>query len=82
MGEVTDMVDWMVNEEAAQGRMVEGQCGPSEDVDTITGLAGMYLWWTLKSMEVEKKNATQMVGFLHEESEGPNHLGSVTFWKS
>jgi hypothetical protein len=37
------MVDWMVNEEAAQGRMVEGQCGPSEDVDTITGLAGMYL---------------------------------------
>jgi hypothetical protein len=29
-----------------------------------------------------KKNATQMVGFLHEESEGPNHLGSVTFWKS
>jgi hypothetical protein len=35
----------MVNKKASQGLMVEeGQCNPNEDVDTITGLARMYLW--------------------------------------
>ncbi len=49
----------MVNKEASQGLMVEeGQCNPNEDVDTITGLARMYLWWIPKSIEGEKKNVT------------------------
>jgi hypothetical protein len=45
IGEAAEKVGWMVNKEASQGLMVEGQYNPNEDVDTITGLARMYLWW-------------------------------------
>jgi hypothetical protein len=84
MGEVAlpsrSKIGWMVNAEAAQGQMVEGQCNLNKDVDTITGLAKMYLWWTPKSIKVETKKLTEDGVVSTSQKKDPNHQRSVTFW--